>query len=110
MKIVEERIFAGVEGPEHQDRGRPGARPFSFTQLVAYEFGGRIAAMAQWTLQTPVGRYLETLRRDVSVLKLNCEYRFFLGPGICRAGYEKESGEQNCRDVTQATNLHPAVQ
>ena len=50
------------------------------------------------------------LLRDVSILELDRENRFFLGPNICRAGYEKESGEQNCREVTQVANLRPAAQ
>src|ERR1700736_6292698 len=43
MKIVEERIFAGVEGLEHEGRGRPGREHLLLAQLVAFEFGGRIA-------------------------------------------------------------------
>jgi hypothetical protein len=110
MKIVEERIFAGVEGPEHEGRGRPGREDLLLAQLVAFEFGGRIAIIAQLKLEPPVGWYFETLRHDVSILELDCENWFFPGPGICRAGYEKENGEQNCREVTQAANLRPAVQ
>jgi hypothetical protein len=68
MKIVEERIFARVEGPEHENRRRLGRKDLLLAQLVAFEFGGRIAIIAQLKLEPPVGRYFETLRRDVSVL------------------------------------------
>src|ERR1700730_1584137 len=108
MKIVEERIFAGVEGSEHEDRRRPWREDLLLAQLVAFKFGRRIAIIAQLKLEPPVGRYFETLRPGGSILALDRENRFL--PDICRAGYEKESGEQNCREITQAANLRPAVQ
>jgi hypothetical protein len=69
-------------------RGMGQREDFLLAQLAAFEFGGRIAIIAQLKLEPPVGRYCETLRRDGSILELDRENRFFLGPGICRAGYE----------------------
>src|SRR5208283_3031334 len=110
MKIVKKWIFARVERPEHEDRSRLGRQDFFLTQLIAFEFGRRIASVHQLQLEPPVRWDFEALRRNRSILELDRENRLLLGSCNSRAASEEESGEKDCREITQAANLHRTVQ